>query len=518
MYSKVVHHPLDLGRVCRTIRHRLYRNTRAIRLDMWRIFANCVKYQTHPQTRDGAVYSFVSIALHLREYFNALWQEFMLPSDRPPSDTSGGKNSKGGTSKCGPNVNPATEQHRRSFDVRILERSERLSSTSTTILSCKCLEKTADSIERFADSGGRVDELDVDPILETEEDDDYDTVIQALLRLKVRLVDLANSNTEYTVDELSRDVRNCYAGEGDILEDRPLLKAKFAARLGRLVGKVVVPIYETNCRGVNQSSVWGCMAAAIWARESAKRPYWPAIVLGILAPDDQREDWHKALTDRNEARLPEKLRQELQAGKRKAEQSLRRQSTGKAERMSFFLVEFLGTHEFIWVRESDIIENFDPDDDPNEAAAGNDKKKKRGKSHGQTPQIARLMQNAVEEGRWALEEFETQLNDTCGDMSEDEGDGTGEDNYTFELLCESDDEADEEGSDPENVDVGMLSDQEEITELLATEGLLDFSANGRKKAKQRAAALKKQKADAEKAAKKRDMTDKARKKVCDLLL
>mmetsp|Transcript_43039 Transcript_43039/g.131044 ORF Transcript_43039/g.131044 Transcript_43039/m.131044 type:complete len:1170 (-) Transcript_43039:1207-4716(-) len=507
VYSKVVKHPMDLGRVCRNIRRRLYPNTRAVRLEMWRIFANCVKFHTHPQTRDGAVHSFVSIALHLREYFNYLWQEYMLPSDHP------GPGSLPKTK--GTHVNPTMEQYRKSFDQRDKDRKARITAISTTILSNKCLEKTADAIERFVESGGRVDELDVDPILETEDDDDYDAVMQALLRFKSRLAELSNSNQEFTVGELGREVRGCYAGEEDVLEDRPSLRNRFAARLDRLVGKIIVPIYETGCRGVNQSSVWGCMAAAIWSRESAKRPYWPAIVLGILAPEDQSEEWHKALTERNEARLPEKLRQELQTGKRKAEQALRRQSTGKAERMSFFLVEFLGTHEFIWVREADIIENFDPDDDPNEnIAAGNITKKRKGaRSHGQTPHSARLMQNAIEEGRWAMEEFEMQLNDTCGDLSDDEGEGGGaDDNYSFEILCESDDEADEEGSDEDNGEVEALAIEEEITELLSTEGLLDFSLTGRKKAKQRGAALKKQREESRKTAKKKELAEKAKKK------
>ena len=85
-----------------------------------------------------------------------------------------------------------------------------------------------------------------------------------------------------------------------------------------------------------------------------------------LAPDDQKEDWHQSLTERNESRLPEKLRSDLSVAKRRAEQGLKK--TG-SDLMSYFLVEFMGSHEFIWVKESDIIENFDPDEDVNIAAA-----------------------------------------------------------------------------------------------------------------------------------------------------
>lgn len=43
----------------------------------------------------------------------------------------------------------------------------------------------------------------------------------------------------------------------------------------------------------------------------------------------------------------------------------KQQSQGFADPQTF-LVEFLGTHEFIWVRESDIIEEFDVNEDPNQ--------------------------------------------------------------------------------------------------------------------------------------------------------
>ncbi len=76
-------------------------------------------------------------------------------------------------------------------------------------------------------------------------------------------------------------------------------------------------------------------------------------------------------------------------------------------------------------------------------------------------------------------------------------------------MCQSDDEADGEDSDR---DTGAesrkndmtVSETEETNELLATEGLLDFSAAGRKNAKKRTAERKKRKADAEKAAQKKE--------------
>jgi hypothetical protein len=205
-----------------------------------------------------------------------------------------------------------------------------------------------------------------------------------------------------------------------------------------------------------------------------------------MAPQDQREHWHQSLTERNEARLPEKLREELKLGKRRAEQGLKKQSS---DVMSYFLVEFMGTHEFIWVRESDIIETFDPEVDPNvAAAAGNITKKRRSTASSFN---AKAMSDAIEEGRWALEEFEIQLSDTCGDQNEGASEfGVG---YTYDVICQTDEEAEEmdsileHGKDDE-------SDTEEKNELLANSGRLDFSVEGRKKAKARATELKKHKA------------------------
>jgi hypothetical protein len=204
-----------------------------------------------------------------------------------------------------------------------------------------------------------------------------------------------------------------------------------------------------------------------------------------MAPEFQKEDWHEALTLLNENRLPEKLREELQLGKRRADQALKKNAN---EPMSYFLVEFMGSHEFIWVRESDIVETFDPEVDPNVAsAAGNVTKKRRSGHSSINP---KMMSDAIEEGRWALEEFEILVSDPCGDADvESEYD---EMRYTYDVMCQSDDEADElEAADRRK---SNDSDVEEQNELLANNGCLDFSVEGRKKAKAKAAEMKKQKA------------------------
>jgi hypothetical protein len=473
---------MDLGRVCRFIRRRQYKNTRAIQLDMWRIFANCIKYHTCPYNKDNSVPSFVSIALHLREYFNALWQEYLVPSD-----PSAGKKTPGQSDSV--------------FGKREKDRKNRIATTTATMLSARCLEKTSEAIRGFVEMGGRVDKLDFDPIFgdddDTEDDADTKEVVENLRQLQSRLTTIAQNDEEYTVDDLDRDIKRCYMG--DLFESRPSLRIRVGHRIDRLIGKIIVNVFEANSRGVNQSSIWGCMAAAIWARESSKKPYWPALVLGIMAPEEQKEEWHTALTERNERRLPEKLRMELEAGKRKAEHAIRRQNAGTAEQMSYFLVEFMGTHEFIWVKESDMIETFDPDSDPNQSvAAGNVTKKKRS-SRSNDIFGSKTFISALDEGKWALEEFELQLNDTCGDLVEDEEDDE-EANYSYAVLCQSDDEGDgARDSDVEGEEERTMSEIEEANELLTSDGLLDFSVAGRKNARKRAIEMKRKKADADKA-------------------
>ena len=497
VYSKIVDHPIDLGKVCRGIRRREYESLRAVRLDAWRIFANCVKYHSHPTNKD-AVPSFVSIALHLRDYFNSLWQEHMLPSD-PPRSASGKQQ------KTGP-----AAQLRAAFTKRAEERKKRSTVSGLTVMTPKCLERAAQALDEFLDEGGCVDKLDTVHLFGEkckDEEEDVDIVVARLNKILSKLRQLAADEEEYSIEEFESDIRRSYTE--DIFEFNPSIRARLGNRLDRLVGKIVVPVYEANCRGVTQSSIWGCMAAAVWARESSKKPFWPALVLGIMAPEDQREDWHSALTERNELRLPEKLRAQLLSGKRKAEVALKRQSLGQLEPQSYFLVEFLGTHEFIWVKESDMVENFDPNDDPNQHSGTPGSKKKRAGGRNSNVVGSKMYASGVEEGKWALEEFELQLQDTCGDPPDDEDDGE-EMNYSYSLLCQSDDEADEE---IQRKSVTGVLDVEECNELLATEGLMDFSVEGRKNAKKRAMALKKQKAEAEK----KQKADKLKKQKAELV-
>lgn len=132
-----------------------------------------------------------------------------------------------------------------------------------------------------------------------------------------------------------------------------------------------------------------------------------------LAPDDLKEDWHRSLTDRNEARLPKHLREYLTVAKMQAKEDMKMN-----KQMGYFLVELMGSHEFIWVREENIIEPFDPDEKVNVIK----------------------MSNAIEEGRSTLKEFEALINDACADGFETD-DENNDSIFSFETLCQSDDVA-----------------------------------------------------------------------------
>jgi hypothetical protein len=163
------------------------------------------------------------------------------------------------------------------------------------------------------------------------------------------------------------------------------------------------------------------------------------------------------------------------------------------------MVEFLGTHEFIWVRETDIVENFDASKDPNKDASSS-KKKRASRSATSSVIGSKTYATALEECTWAMEEYEsvlqdcynyTSIVDTTAQVDEEED---GDDvNYSYAVLAQSDDEADDEDIHGYAYDDATmsLSDVDEANFLLEHAGLLDTSSEGRKNAKKRAQAMKK---------------------------
>lgn len=395
----------------------------------------------------------------------------------------------------------ASSVQKKAFARREKDRKKRFENLRVLCLSKKFMYKMAMRLNYFVEGGGLVDKLDTEPIFGEEcmePDRDLDVIVENLKQFQVKLEEMSLQAVEedYTFEFFDQDVKRCYQHE--VLEDSPSLRLRIGYRLNRFIGKFLIPICEANSRGVTQSSIWGNIAAVIWARESSKKPYWPALCLGMLPPDDQREDWHAAITERNESRLPEKLNAQLMTTKKKCEQAQKRQS------LSYFLVEFLGTHEFIWVRETDIVEKFDPADDPNKNASHAPKKKRSSRSSSTSIVGSKTYATALEECGWAQEEYESTLadafDDACNDNKESEDDDEEEMNYSYALLAQSDDEAEDEDGDGFGYDESNMSldDVDEANWLLTHEGKLDASVAGRKNTKKRTLALKKKTAVKEK--------------------
>lgn len=448
LYHKIISHPMDLSYICSNIAQHKYQFTRHIQLDVWRMCSNCVLFHSDPraQKENVAIPSFVSIAVHLRDYFNSLWEEYMVPSSSPSSSSSiwtpttaiveehvveaveviplisTSSNSRNATTtpslpivaaepviyttpmvatsttapsgKSDEHLHSASNvissndqvQHRINHNVgdfgccsvvhpphvfqsRIRNRKARFVATANIPLSYKACLKAAAAMQYFLDTKGRVDAMDVDPLFHDTDHNILSQQDQSLVMAKIiqmrkccsqcaeakhkAMIEAgaqdsddedAGSTIEISIHEIQdhfHSITNlpCFTTQATSQQHQLLdqLRRILKDRLDRLLHKIMVPIYEAGCRGVNQSSIWGCMAAAIWARESSRKPYWPALVLGILAPEDQSEEWHLTLTERNEGRFPEKLRVGLAAGKKKAAIAIEK-SKDKDDQMSYFLV------------------------------------------------------------------------------------------------------------------------------------------------------------------------------------
>ena len=244
----------DLGRICRDIHLRRYvhRDIQAIQSGVEFSLSNCIKFF-------GADPRLNSITRHVQDFFNCLWQEYMIPSVVPPQ----------------------TSPLYSAFQKRARVREERLPQIASTVLSSQFMLKVSAALEQFVDMGGKADKLDKNAVLGNVGNaiGDNATFIISLWALITSMErKIEDERGEYTVLELYQDVKKCYS---DVFLDDISKKTKIIQRLDRLLGKVFVPIYEVSCRGVNRSSIWGCCTAIIWARESEGKPYWPVIVLGM---------------------------------------------------------------------------------------------------------------------------------------------------------------------------------------------------------------------------------------------
>jgi hypothetical protein len=200
-YNSIISQPVDLGHVCRGIRQRRYRNRRDVRLDLWLVFANCVKYNSHPNNKD-AVPSFVSIALHLREYLNNLWQEFMMPSDLVvPHHAS-------------PELR---EVIKAAFHGRVQDRKRRIESSGVLIVSREYVTRIAESLAQLVRNGGRVDRLDTTAVFSAETYNDSAELVEIVQRINEyneKLQEFAQSEEgDLQLEAMYNDLKRTCFGE-----------------------------------------------------------------------------------------------------------------------------------------------------------------------------------------------------------------------------------------------------------------------------------------------------------------
>ena len=245
----------DLGRICRAIhlQRQSHRDIQTIQSDVQNSLSDCI----------GEDLRLNSIVRHLQDFFNSLWQEYMIPSDTPPHSPDEG-----------------TSLLHSTFTTRAKARNERLPQIASTYLSSQAMLKVKTALAQFVEIGGKADKLDENTVLGDVDNatGDVAAFIESIRALINSISWYIEDSLEYTVLELYQDVKKCYS---DVFQNDISKKTKIIQRLDRILGKVFVPIQEANYRGVNRSSIWGCCAAIIWAREGEKKPYWPAIVLGM---------------------------------------------------------------------------------------------------------------------------------------------------------------------------------------------------------------------------------------------
>lgn len=409
LYSQIISEPSDLSQVCRNIQRRQYRYTGTVCRDISKIFDNMITYYNHPSTKEeDSLVAFFN-ATHLQRHFMSLWCEHMIPSDLSTS-------------------NPI---HASAIEVRAKIRATYKAYLEPIKLSSKCLETVAQAITKFVSSAGKVDRLDktVIPrsrskpqnVAMTKVYQNLAILKEKLLRMRLKMKD--DDYTEYTMKQLERDLDACY--DANTLPDNlEHLRTQVKERVDRLIGKICLRIAEVLSRGMPLSRVGGHCADLIWARLNKDKPFFPAMVLGILSANHRKEKWQSILNSINEARLPQTKRKALVEVKEMILETLDAAST-KRDQKTFFLVETLGSHDFMWVSQSDIDEIFCLPETPN---GDNGPRNLRNR-----PNEMKAYELALKEAVAVQEELEKTVLDPCAFCITDHDEDATE--QSFAALC-----------------------------------------------------------------------------------
>ena len=322
------HDALYLDVVLYRIQTRQYIDCRTVLNDMCSVFDQ--KRKAISQSLGTRVPSF--IMAHLKAYVTMLWQEYMLPSDVPDESDP---------------LFPL-------FEERESNRSRQLQDSALLPLNKHILTQFCKQLGHFLAFGGRLDAMD------SEDLPSFGSVGDLEFKLKHLHSKLSHLSQQkefaYQFETLYQDLLSCAS------DSLPHL-SRIKSRLLRFFWKLGGPVHEANSRGADASSIWGDVANTLWAREGPRRPFWPALCLGVIVPPEETEPWQALLTERNEARLPIDVAAQLSSMRKSCEVSIQKDGG------SFFLVELLGIHQFRWVASDDILE-YEEGQDPNKKASG----------------------------------------------------------------------------------------------------------------------------------------------------
>ena len=212
-----------------------------------------------------------------------------------------------------------------------------------------------------------------------------------------------------------------------------------------VLGKISAPVFEFVTRGETHSVNWAVPIAVVWARENSKKPYFPAVVSGILedqeaplggalaAVEEEGDEstgvdasraptaLQAELTRVNEGRMPKHVSSIIGRSKNTAATWMGR----SRNKERFRLVEFVSTSELMWVRDKDTLPFTSVEkSNPNyEVLEDGERKKKNFKGNdltGERLEAAGVLMKSV------MEEMEYRMDDPCGDALLDDLDEEAE--------------------------------------------------------------------------------------------
>jgi hypothetical protein len=441
-WSKFVNQRVNLSQVCRKLRSKEYKTKEQFQVDMYRMFYNCTKYHTTNTSRQ-TWQDLISMVKHCRNFFDALWLEHMVP----PSPLIIGSS---------PAAAFASEFDFKKRDALRSKRVVALNDVKVSKVSCgKFAEQIRDLL-----SGTEAIDAGAKKLLEALVLK-YDALRKADAKARPTFGDVVNDSTSITKEQYS-----LY----DVVQS--------------ILGRLSAPIFEFVSRGDATSSCWAVPFKVVWARENAKKPYFPATVIGILPDVEEKEDDNNdslsmdvsmgdaskddmdmdmdidmgmgmdmdgedandaageaevarqnalpaaapptpiqvELTRSNEERLHGAIKSALIGNRKRAIKTMRESKNTQR----CILVEFTSSHEFMYVRSNDTIPFTTEFENPNYEVVGGLKKKKSFKGNDLAGEKYTEVMKLV---KATLDELDYRADDTCGDalMSDVEDDEEDDD-------------------------------------------------------------------------------------------